>query len=253
MAYDNGQFFANLEATKEIKDLKILSQPRLLTAENQKAEISIGKKQPIVSTATAVSTGRNQKPVTKTSIDWKDIGIELNITPRINANRDVSLDFKLQITAIISTTGVMGQQKYPVIGHRIISNSSTVMDKEMLVIGGLVKEEKKVAKNKVPFFGEVPFMGWLFSTTSEEAEQTELLFFIKPHVIESTEEGNNVTKIVTKDYERYDKDRAKEIKKMINGERDNSWNVFNLYQYFNNGEYKGEQDVIPQEWGSFRN
>ena len=127
------------------------------------------------------------------------------------------------------------------------------MDNEMLVIGGLMKEEKNVAKNKVPFFGEVPFMGWLFSTTSEEAEQTELLVFIKPRVIENAEDGKRVTKIVNKNYERYDKDNAKKLKKMIKGERDNSWDVFNIYQYFNNGEYKGEQDVIPQEWGSFSN
>ena len=252
VVWDNGHYFANLEANKDVTELKILSQPKLLTAENQKAEIKIGKKQPIVSSSMNIGTeGNTGLPVTNTSVDWKDIGIDINVTPRVNSNRDVSLDFNLKLTAILRSEKVMGTEEYPIIGHRIAQNSSTVMDNEMLVIGGLLKNEKNIVKVKVPFFGEVPGMGWLFTTTSEETEQTELLIFIKPRVIENRKEGYRVTKIVTKKFEDYDPSRTKQLKKMVKGERDHSWNVFNIYQYFNSGEYRGEQDVVPQEWGSF--
>ena len=98
----------------------------------------------------------------------------------------------------------------------------------------------------------MPSIGWLFSTTSEVAMQTEVIILIKAHVISNIGESRTVTEKATKKLENYDKNRTKELKKMVKGERDNSWNIFNAYQYFNNENYReDEQNLVPQEWGSF--
>ena len=145
LLYDNKEFFADVEATKEITDYRVLSQPSILTAENLKSEIKVGFKKPIAQSAMKVTDDKAQSSDPMPDIDWKDIGLTIDITPRINAKRDVNLDFDMKITSIVSSEPLSINGKtfyYPVIGHRNLKNSATIKDNETLVIGGLMKDEK---------------------------------------------------------------------------------------------------------------
>jgi type II secretory pathway component GspD/PulD (secretin) len=247
--YDNGQWLFDLEAEQKIGKHKVLTQPKLLTSENQKAEINVGHQQPIQQAQTNMGTSSAGIPASETTVDWKDIGIKVAITPRINANRDVTLDFEMTSTAIVDLITVGSFTNYPVIGQRITKNTSTVMDKHTLVLGGLLKEEKKTQKYKFPFLGDMPMVGWMFTTFQELTENTELILFITPHVIELSEEGTAVTKNAVKAVEDYDKANKGQVIRGIKGERDKSWDIFNIYDYFNDKEYKEEiQQIIPQTW-----
>ena len=249
VAYNNGQFMYNLEADKRISKIKILSQPRILTSENQKAQIKVGQQQPVVNAETNMGVDASQVPIQQTTVDWKEIGIDLNITPRVNSKRDVTLDLEMTITSILRTLTVGNWDDYPVIGQRIVKNSSTVKDNQLLIIGGLLKDEKITSRVQVPFFGDIPFIGQMFATYEEKVEQTELLFIIIPRVIESPKDGMIVTNREIKTIENYDKENKVELQTMIEGKRDKSWKVFNLYDYFNDDEFREEQRLIPQEWG----
>jgi type II secretory pathway component GspD/PulD (secretin) len=249
--YDNGQFLFDLEAEEKIGRHKVLTQPRLLTSENQKAEINVGHQEPIQQAQTNMGTSSSGIPASETTVDWKDIGIKVAITPRINANRDVTLDFEMTSTSIVDHITVGSFTNYPVIGQRITKNTSTVMDKHTLVLGGLLKEQKKTQKYKFPFLGDMPMLGWMFTTFQETTENTELIMFITPHVIERSEEGTAVTKKAIRAIEDYDKENKGQIIRGVKGERDKSWDIFNIYDYFNDEEYKKEiQQIVPQTWAN---
>jgi type II secretory pathway component GspD/PulD (secretin) len=249
VAYNNGQFMYNLQADKRISKIKILSQPRILTSENQKAEIKVGQEQPVVNAQTNMGVSANDAPIEQTTVDWKDIGIDLKITPRINSKRDVTLDLDLKITSILRKITVGKWDNYPVIGQRIAKNSSTVKDNEILIVGGLLKDEKVTTRKSVPFFGDIPMIGHLFATYEEKTEQTELVILVIPRVIESPADGKIVTEGQIDYFENYNLENKKEIKGMIKGKRDKSWDLFNVYDYFNDEEYKSDQMLIPQKWG----
>ena len=250
--YNNGQFLFDVEASERISKMKTLTQPMLLTSENQKAEINVGHQEPIEQAKTnmGTSSGEGSLPVSETTVEWKDIGIKVSITPRVNSTRDVTLDFEMTVTSIVDHITVGSFDNYPVIGQRITKNTSTVMDKNTLVLGGLLKEEKKTQKYKFPFFGDMPMVGWLFTTFQEVSQQTELIMFVTPHVIENTEDGNEMSKNIIRKIENYDEKNKGKIIRGVQGKRDKSWDVFNIFDYFNDKEYREEiQPIIPQKWG----
>ena len=249
--YNNGQFMFDLEAEEKISKHRVLSQPKILTSENEKAEINVGHQEPIQQAQTNMAVDSTSIAASETSVDWKDIGIKVTITPRVNSARDVTLDFEMTSTSIVDHITVGSFENYPVIGQRIAKNTSTVKDKHTLVLGGMLKEEKKTQKYKFPFLGDMPGVGWMFTTFNETASNTEIIMFITPHVIENTEEGTEVTKHAIKSFEDYDENNKDAVIRGVRGERDKSWDTFNIYDYFNDEKYKEKiQEIIPQNWSN---
>lgn len=179
---------ATFDAIRQDDELSILSSPRLLTMDNEKAKITVGQEQPIVKSSTAVGESGD----TVTDFIFKDVGIELEVTPQINVDRDVSLDVSFKITSILRFETLGGEQQ-PVIGKREAQSRVAVKDGNTLVIGGLIENNTRDLRNKVPFLGSIPIIGLLFSNTRQSQEQTELLVFITPHVVATSEEGTALT------------------------------------------------------------
>lgn len=245
-----GNFQLNVRAMQGINQLKILAQPRILAAENQQAQIKVQNHYPYSSATTALATTSN--PTTTATVDYQDIGIDLQVTPRINVNRDVSLDLNMDISSLVQTiiivaaNGTIPQTSAPEIGHRIIKNSATVMDGDTLTIGGLLENKKTTKKNSVPIIGDIPFLGFLFSNTSEETEQTELIVFITPTVIADGKEGNIATQKQAEQVYQYDPATKDIINPMLKGKKTKRDDPFNLFNYFTDGKYMQEQELIPQ-------
>ena len=263
VSFQNGNWAVNVQAVEDYTKLKVLTQPRIITADNQKAEIKLGKKEPYVTTSVSIgSSGEGSvtgNSSTSSSISTEDIGIDIEITPRINNLKSVTLEMKLKITSKTGTLSVQsGTTKnshgatvpnynhVPQIGHRIINNTSNVSNGEVLVLGGLLKNDKTVIKSAPPFVGELPWVGWMFEKESEAVAQTELMVFVSPTVIYDDEEGNLMTKDETKTLLNYDPETKVELEKMLKGKKTLNDNVFNIFDYFSNGKYRSEQGFIPQ-------
>ncbi|MCF7790497.1 MAG: hypothetical protein K9L78_04480 [Victivallales bacterium] len=246
--YNNQQFLADIEASQYVSNIKILNQPRLLTSENQKAEINVGSQEPIEQAQTNMGTSSSNLPTSETTVDWKRIGVKVNITPRINSKNDVTLDFKMSITSIVERIDVGSFTNYPVIGQRITENTSTVKDNHSLILGGLLKDLKTTAKYQVPFLGDIPMLGWLFTSYQEVTEQTELIIIITPKIIANTTVSEKVTQESIDTIKNYDKSNKEEIQGNLDGSRRDSWDIFSLYDYFNKKGYKKRQTFIPQQW-----
>ena len=144
------------------------------------------------------------------------------------------------------TSGHIANQSIPVIGHRIVNNTSVVMDGKTLVIGGLLDNKKTLVTTAPPVLGDIPGLGFLFSKTSEVTEQTELIIYIAPTVITNDQQLKNLTKSEVNKLRNYDPKTKGTIDQMLLGKKTKTDDIFNLFDYFADGNYREKQNLVPQ-------
>ena len=154
--------------------VNILSTPNILTSDNKEAEINVGENVPFQGSATQSSIG------TTTSVERKDIGINLKIKPQISEGDYIRLDINQEISAVKNDKG---QAVDLVTTKRSAKTSIVVKDKETVVIGGLIQDSDDVSVQKVPFLGDIPGLGWLFKTTTKSRKKTNLMILLTPHIV----------------------------------------------------------------------
>ena len=170
--------------TKDTK-VNILSTPRIMTRNNQEAIINVGQEVPFLVSTQETATGG-----VLTSTDFRNVGVILTVTPRINRSGTVSLDLNQQINSLIEFTLFDA----PIISTREATASVTINDQQTMVIGGMIKDDKTETVHKISFLGDIPLLGKLFRRTDTRVEKTELMVFITPHVVYTDEAAERVTK-----------------------------------------------------------
>jgi general secretion pathway protein D len=183
---------ALLHALQTDGDVNVLSTPNLLTLDNQKAEIMVGENVPFV-------TGQTQNAATGgssilTSIDRKDVGIKLQITPQISSDDNVRLEIKQEISDITVTPGLNPNIVGPSTSKRSADTTVVVKDRQTMVIGGLIRDNLTTSTSKVPLLGDIPILGWLFKFKTTKIEKTNLMIFITPYIIKDETEAAEITK-----------------------------------------------------------
>ena len=169
--------------TKDTK-VNILSTPRIMTKNNQEAIINVGQAVPFLVSTQETATGG-----ILTSTDFRDVGVILTVTPRINRSGTVSLDVNQQINSLVEFTLFDA----PIISTREASAFVTIKDKQTMVIGGMIKDDKTETVHKTPILGDIPLLGRLFRRTDTRLEKTELMVFITPHVVYTEVDADRVT------------------------------------------------------------
>jgi general secretion pathway protein D len=169
--------------TKDTK-VNILSTPRVMTKNNQEAVINVGQAVPFLVSTQETATGG-----ILTSTDFRDVGVILTVTPRINRSGTVSLDVNQQINSLVEFTLFDA----PIISTREASAFVTIKDKQTMVIGGMIKDDKTETVHKIPVLGDIPLLGKLFQRTDTRVEKTELMVFITPHVVYTDADADRVT------------------------------------------------------------
>jgi len=154
--------------------VNILSTPNILTSDNKEAEINVGENVPFQGSST-----QNTGFVT-TSVERKDIGINLKLKPQISEGDYIRLDINQEISAVKASKG---QAIDLVTTKRSAKTSIVVKDKETVVIGGLIQDQEGETISKVPFLGDIPGLGWLFKTTNKTRQKTNLMILLTPHII----------------------------------------------------------------------
>jgi general secretion pathway protein D len=173
-------------------DVNVLSTPNLLTMDNQKAEIMVGSNIPFI-------TGQTQNPTTgssaiMTSVDRKDVGVTLKLTPQITSDDNVRLDIYEEVTAIIDSPGGLNVNTVgPSISKRSASTTVVVKDRQTMVIGGLISNNVTSSTSEVPLLGEIPVLGWLFKTKSTSVDKTNLMIFITPYIVKNEVDAGELT------------------------------------------------------------
>jgi general secretion pathway protein D len=182
--------------------VNVLSTPQILTSDNKEAEILVGENIPMIS--------KRERDVTTTStvltsVERKDVGIMLRLTPQINEGEYVKLDIYQEISAqkqesenIITSVG-------PTMTKRSTKTSVVVKDKQTVVIGGLMSERDEDLITKVPLLGDIPLLGWLFKYKSTNKKKTNLLVFLTPHIIKDPSYLSQLSQSKLSDYVKKEK------------------------------------------------
>jgi general secretion pathway protein D len=178
-----------LNALNQITTVNIISSPSLTVMDNRTAQLQIGDEVPII-TQSAVSVLSTGAPVVN-SVAYKDTGVILSITPRINQSGRVLLDIQQEVSSVASTTS--SGIDSPTISQRRIRTSVVVSDGEALALGGMIQKSHTVARTQIPILGDIPVLGNLFGGKDNQVGKTELLVIITPHVIRNLTEARQVT------------------------------------------------------------
>ena len=172
------QLQAIFEMLKQKTDTNILSNPRIVTMDNQPAQIMVGTQYPIPQ----YTYNEEQARLQVSGWEYKDIGIIFDVTPHVNNAGFVTIDVQPKITAIIGTV-VVENTSLPQLSNESTKTRVMVKSGETLVIAGLVKDQLTDTKKKVPFLGDVPVLGLIFQKSEKTNTKTDLMIFITPHII----------------------------------------------------------------------
>ncbi len=174
------QFQAVLELLKSRSDTDILSNPRIVTLDNQKAKITVGTQYPIPT----YTYNEQQARLQVSGWEYKDIGIIFEVTPHVNQAGYVTLDIEPTVTDILDFVTVENTQ-LPRLSNETAKTQVMIKTGETLVIAGLIKDKLTDTKKKVPLLGDIPVLGRLFQKSEETKTKTDLIIFLTPHVITS--------------------------------------------------------------------
>ncbi len=179
-----------LKALANELDTNILSAPSVTTVNNRQAEIKVIKRLPWAEPS--VSTDADTGDVTVTwAINFEEVGINLNVTPTIDSeNKNIIMtlvpevsekiaDYNLNVTS----GGTSVPYTVPIIDKRTASTRVVIGDGQTLIIGGLIKDTSYKGETKIPFLGDLPYLGYLFKSKKDVKEKTELLIFVSPRII----------------------------------------------------------------------
>lgn len=177
---------AVVNALAEESLVNVISTPSVLVLDNHTAAIHVGDQQPIQSRQ-LVTDGGN---ITN-SIEYKDTGVKLEVTPSVNDGGLVTLDVNQSVTDVGPEDAATGQRSFL---ERNVSSRIAVRSGESVVLGGLITDNSTVAKSGVPYLMDIPVLGNLFSTNTDSTKRVELLVFITPKVVESDAELRDLTR-----------------------------------------------------------
>jgi len=168
-------------------DANVLSTPNLLTMDNEEAEIIVGKNVPFITGQNSTQGGIANPFQT---IERKDVGLTLRVKPQISDGDSVRLEIFQEISSVDGVTAGGGGLTT---SKRSIKTVVLANDGQMIVLGGLMRDDNTVKVQKVPCLGAVPLLGEAFKFTDTNKTKTNLMVFLKPHIIKSADQIGEIT------------------------------------------------------------
>jgi general secretion pathway protein D len=168
---------------KNNTDAELLAKPQLRISEGQKAQLIIGDKIPIPTTTfnTGTTIGGNIVPVT--SFQYQDVGIKIDVEPRVHHNKEITMKLTVEVSNLNGFVTVQAGQNQPIIGTRTISSSIRLKDGETNFLAGLLRNDKSHNTDTIPFLGDIPILGRLFSKKNTTNKTSDLVLTLTPHII----------------------------------------------------------------------
>jgi general secretion pathway protein D len=177
---------ASLRLAAERGDVRILSRPVVLTANNERAEIVVGSQRPFVQLSRALPT---DAVVRDQIVQYKDVGTKLSVRPTISGDGSVQLEVAQEVSSATSET----QFNAPVISTRSVRTQLLVHDGQTIVLGGLTDREREATQGGLPLLSSLPFLGGLFGHGSRRTSETELFLFLTPRVIRTDDDAARIS------------------------------------------------------------
>ncbi len=209
---------AAIQASATQDRLRVISSPHVLASNNKEARIQVGSSQPIL-TNTYTTTATGTPGVVEGTIEYKDIGIILTVTPRVSDAKLVTLDLSVE-SSTVGLTKLGNLDSVPFFGKKTAKTTLSIMERQTIVIGGLIEDRKDTIKSGVPFLSRIPILGALFGFHDYEVAKTETMIFLTPHVIGELVDSNRITEefrekvySIQKELEKQKKEKQEQKKK----------------------------------------
>ena len=183
----NAFFGSIISAIASDTESNLLATPHIVTLNNQKAKFLVGQEVP-VSTGERLSTDFNNAFRT---VQRQEVGIKLEVTPQVNAQGDVKLFLKQEVSSVAGP--VSSRSSDLILNKRQFETTLTVGDGQLLAIGGLLNDDERRTLEKVPLLSDIPIIGELFKSRSRTRSKTNLMVFIRPTVLRSRADGDTLT------------------------------------------------------------
>jgi general secretion pathway protein D len=192
------QFIAMLNALASENKVNIVSNPHILTSENKKAVINVSTSVPVVTSqttgqvaaATTTTTSTTTTAGLNQTVEYRDAGVILTVTPRIGEQGTVALDVKQEVNQIGSPVAPTNSPSFI---KREAETSVVLLSRQTLVLGGLIQDKLTATDRGIPLLKDIPLIGYMFRFTERIVEKTELLLLITPRVVGTAVDAAKIT------------------------------------------------------------
>ena len=220
-----GRLSAAISLAATDNRLKVISSPHLLASNNKEAKMQVGSSQPILTSTYAYGSATTSGTALSTSttpttgllegtIEYKDIGIILTITPRISDGGLITMELQIEKSDVNEKALPLGNlQNIPVFTKKTAKTVLSVLTGQTIVIGGLIEESKNVTKSGIPLLSKIPILGALFGRQEYTITKSELVLLLTPHIITDHIQSRSVTEEFKERVEGIKKELEKEEEK----------------------------------------
>jgi general secretion pathway protein D len=170
---------ANININKTDGDTNLLASPRIRVRNKEKAKVVIGEKVPVITTTVSPGTGG----FAYESVSYVDVGLTLNAEPTIYLNNEVGIRIALEVSNLVNQIQTKSGTTAYQIGTRQASTFLQLKDGENQVLAGLINSEERSTANRVPGLGDIPILGRLFGSQTDDKQKTEIVLSITPHLV----------------------------------------------------------------------
>ena len=166
---------------------KVLQNPELRALDNEKATLKIGDRVPIATGSfTPGLGGAGVSPLVNTQFQYLDVGVNIDITPHVHSDQEVTLKMVLEISSVTGSQNIGGINQ-PVIGQRRIEHETRLQDGEISLVGGILEDSETNSLGGYPWLARIPILKYLFAQESKDRREDEIVFAITPHIVRAGE------------------------------------------------------------------
>jgi general secretion pathway protein D len=178
---------ANLSTVMSDSDTKLIQNPQVRALDGQKASLKIGDRVPVATGSFQPGIGGvGINPLVNTQFQYLDVGVNIEITPHVHANGEITLKMTMDVSAVTGQSNIGGISQ-PIIGQRKIENEIRLRDGESNLLGGIMEDQQTKALSGIPGLAQIPILKYLFGQTTQDHSENEIVFAITPHIIRGTD------------------------------------------------------------------
>lgn len=187
---------ASLSFLMSDSDTKLIQNPEIRALDNEKATLKIGDRVPVATGSFGAAGGLGGvSALVNTQFQYLDVGVNIDITPHIHSESEVTLKMTLEVSSVSGTQNIGGISQ-PVIGQRRIEHETRLQDGEVNLVGGILEDTETHSLSGYPWLTKVPILKYLFGQEDKERQENEIVFAITPHIVRAQEVNDDNQRLV---------------------------------------------------------
>src|ERR1700677_2511173 len=177
---------ASATALMADNDTKVIQNPQIRALDGQKASLKIGERVPVATGSFQPGIGGvGINPLVNTQFQYLDVGVNIDVTPHVHSDREVTLKISMEISSVVSQASIGGISQ-PIIGQKKVEHEIRLRDGESSLIGGIMDDSQTKSLSGIPGLAQIPILRYLFGQVAQDHSTDETVFAITPHIIRGT-------------------------------------------------------------------